>query len=123
MVKALADDNRAIISSTGEGRAYIDRLNGESFILYVAKGLFQSMNFFEAFYYATSEYKEVLGKISQYESISAGSGTVSLSQEPQFDDTGDGLYNISVDGDWLKRAPYSLLKKRTLKKILVLSSV
>ncbi|MBF0413166.1 MAG: hypothetical protein HQK70_10700 [Desulfamplus sp.] len=102
MVKALAGENRAIISSTDTGLAYFDRTEDQSFTYFVINGLFKGMNFVEAFHDAASKQKKLLGRLSDYQKVSAGT-SYNFAQEPQFDDTGDGVYNIAVDGDWLKK--------------------
>ncbi|MBF0414136.1 MAG: hypothetical protein HQK70_15705, partial [Desulfamplus sp.] len=84
-----------------DGLAYFDRTEDQSFTYFVTKALLQGMSFNEAFYYATSEHKALLGKMTNYQTISGGEA-VNFSQEPQFDDTGDGVYNIADEGNWLK---------------------
>jgi len=43
----------------------------------------------------------MLGKLSDYPTV-AKDEAEHYSQEPQFDDTGDGVYNIADDGNRLK---------------------
>ncbi|WP_186441710.1 two-component regulator propeller domain-containing protein [Desulfamplus magnetovallimortis] len=102
LVESLAAPDRAIISSTDDGLAYFDRYDDQSFNYFVTKGLFKGMNFVEAFHYATSAQKKLLGKLSDYATV-AGDEPGGYSQEPQYDDSGDGFYSISDEGQWLKQ--------------------
>jgi len=81
LLEKLIASNRAIISSTGNGLAYYDRLDKQGFSRFLAKGLLQGMSFFEAFEYASQEQTDMLGGM--------------LSQAPQFED--------NQDGKWLRR--------------------
>ena len=101
LVQSLAGPDRAIISSTDDGLAYFDRYEDQSFIYFVTKGLFKGMNFVEAFHYATSAQKKLLGKLSDYATV-AGDEPGGFSQEPQYDDNGDGFYIVADEGEWLK---------------------
>ncbi|SLM30674.1 Two-component system sensor histidine kinase/response regulator [Desulfamplus magnetovallimortis] len=101
LVESLAAPGRAIISSTDDGLAYFDRYDDQSFSYFVTKGLFKGMNFAEAFDYATNLQKRLLGKLSEYATV-AGDEAGSFSQEPQYDDNGDGFYS-SDEGEWLKQ--------------------
>ncbi len=62
LVQSLAGPDRAIISSTDDGLAYFDTYEDQNFIYFVTQGLFKGMNFVEAFHYATSAQKKLLGK-------------------------------------------------------------
>ena len=101
LVESLAAPNRAIISSTDDSLAYFDTYDQQNFIYFMTKGLFKGMNFKEAFHFAESEQKKLLGKLSDY-AVVAGDGTAAYSQKPQYDDTGDGTYTLSEEGEWLK---------------------
>ena len=103
LMRGLAGQGRAIITSTGQGEeAYFDRLEDQGFSRFLAKGLLKGMNFYEAFSYASERQKEMLGRISRY-ALAIGGSSTDLSQDPQMDDTGDGVYTQSEDGQWLKK--------------------
>ncbi|MBF0203029.1 MAG: hypothetical protein HQK67_01675 [Desulfamplus sp.] len=103
MVKALAGENIAIIASTGDKNfAYFNTAEDQSFMGFFAKYLLKGKNFLEAFHDATSEQEKLVRKLSEYNKVSAGKGD-ELSQEPQFDDTGDGLYIKTDEGKWLQQ--------------------
>ncbi|SLM30806.1 Two-component system sensor histidine kinase/response regulator [Desulfamplus magnetovallimortis] len=102
LVESLAAPDRAIISSTDDGLAYFDRYDDQSFTYFLTKGLFKGMNYLEAFHYAESKQKKLLGKLSDYATV-AGDNPGDLSQEPQYDDTGDGVYVVAEEGEWLKK--------------------
>jgi ligand-binding sensor domain-containing protein len=90
LMQKLIAPNRAIISSTGNGLAYFDRLQKQGFSRFLASGLLKGMNFFEAFQYASQKQKKMLGNLSQ------GTTTdLNIIQEPQLED-GQG-------GQWLRQ--------------------
>jgi len=104
LLHSLASNDRAIISSTDSGYAYFDE--NQNFTYFMVKGLSKGLNFLEAFYYANSEQKKMLSKISDYPLVAGdeiGNEIGNYFQEPQYDDTGDGIYNISKEGEWLKQ--------------------
>ncbi|MBF0412216.1 MAG: hypothetical protein HQK70_05845 [Desulfamplus sp.] len=102
LLPSLAGSDRAVITSADDGLAYFDRTEDQSFNYFFAKGLFKGMNFFEAFHDAVGKQKKLLGKLSDYIMVTE-EDAVNLSQEPKFDDTGDGLYTICDEGKWLKQ--------------------
>ncbi|KHD05146.1 hypothetical protein PN36_05555 [Candidatus Thiomargarita nelsonii] len=80
LMQKLIAPNRAIISSTGNGLAYYDRLQKQGFSRFLASGLLKGMNFFEGFQYASQKQKQMLGN---------------LTQEPQLED--------GQNGQWLRQ--------------------
>jgi len=88
LMQKLITPNRAIISSTGNGLAYFDRLQKQGFSRFLASGLLKGMNFFEGFQYATQKQKQMLGNLSQ-------STDLNIIQEPQLED--------GQNGQWLRQ--------------------
>jgi len=90
----LAAENRAVLtSSKAEEKSYFYEKQGWS--RFLASRLFQSMHFFDAFNYASSDHEHLLGKKLP------GFQENGRTQTPVFDDNGDGVY--SQDGQWLKQ--------------------
>jgi len=84
LLQKLIYPNRVIISSTGEGLAYFDRTNKQSFSRFFAKGLLQGRSFWEAFEYASQKQGQYVKSLS-----------IGQDQIPQW-------YDGSDDGQWLR---------------------
>jgi ligand-binding sensor domain-containing protein len=97
----LAAPNRAIISSAkGNELAYFEDKQG--FSRFFTKNLLKGMNFLEAFNYSVQQQGSLLAKMD--ERLSGGSAeSVATTQTPQCDDNGDGVYDETSDGQWLKQ--------------------
>jgi len=95
---SLAAPNRAVISSaaTDKPAFYVDK---RGFNYFLTKYLLLGSNFWEAFQLASREQNKMLGNAQKYDA----SGTIkTISQSPQLDDNGDGNYDPTQDGQWLK---------------------
>jgi len=90
----LAAPNRAIISSAkNDELAYFE--NQQGFSRFFTKNLLRGMNLLEAFEYSAQQQNRMLKKINE--------GLAdSITQTPQCDDNGDGVYNTE-DGQWLRQ--------------------
>lgn len=102
LLEQLIAPNRAIISSTGNGLAYFDRMSRQGFSRFLAIGLIKGMNFYEAFEYANRKQTKLLGNISQ---LLVGSRATSenISQVPQLNDGNDGhwLRQLYLNGSFV----------------------
>jgi ligand-binding sensor domain-containing protein len=92
--------NRAIISSTkANEKAYFEDKKG--FSHFFSKNLMKGMDFLDAFKRSVQQQGILLNKMDVRLAGASAESEVTT-QTPQFDDTGDGVYNAS-DGQWLKQ--------------------
>jgi Leucine-rich repeat (LRR) protein len=84
LLEKLIAQNRAIISSTGDGLAYFDRTSKQGFSRFFASGLLKGMNFYEAFDYARDKQTKLVKSFS-----------IGDDQNPQW-------YDGTTDGQWLQ---------------------
>jgi Leucine-rich repeat (LRR) protein len=84
LLNKLIAPNRAIISSTGDGLAYFDRISKQGFNRFFAEGLLKGMNFYEAFNDASKKQTKLVKSFS-----------IGDDQNPQW-------YDGTTDGQWLR---------------------
>jgi ligand-binding sensor domain-containing protein len=96
----LAAPNRAIISSAKENElAYFEDEKG--FSRFFTQNMLRGMNFLEAFDYSVQNQSRMLAKIDKR--LSGSAEYIETTQTPQCDDNGDGVYDKTSDGLWLKQ--------------------
>jgi len=99
-LKPLAAPNRAIISSAkAEEKAYFVEKQG--FSHFMADGIAQGRDLFDAFQEATSQQHKELENGAQIPVGTTDEG-INFVQTPQLDDDGDGIFTDN-DGEWLKQ--------------------
>jgi hypothetical protein len=97
----LAAPNRAIISSAKDNELdYFEDKQG--FSRFFIRELMMGMNFLEAFEHSVQKQNRMLTMM--VERLTGGlTEYIAAKQTPQFDDNGDGVYDNTSDGQWLKQ--------------------
>jgi len=95
---------RAIVSSTGEGKAYFYEAEKQGFSRFMAEALRKGENFLEAFGFAHREQDKILPKVM------AGKGETEIGQMPQLNDgsNGEWLRTLFVNGNFPRTNPVSI---------------
>jgi ligand-binding sensor domain-containing protein len=102
LLEQLTAPNRAIISSTGNGLAYFDRIYKQGFSRFFADGLLKGQSLYEAFESASHQQQKLLGDTE----LLTGSSTKTLeniTQIPQFNDgkNGQWLRELYLNGSFV----------------------
>jgi ligand-binding sensor domain-containing protein len=96
----LAAPNRAIISSSKANElAYFEDEKG--FSRFFTQNMLRGMDFLEAFDYSVQLQGSMLAKIDKR--LAGSAEYIETTQTPQCDDNGDGVYDKTSDGLWLKQ--------------------
>jgi ligand-binding sensor domain-containing protein len=102
LLPVLKAPNRAILTSASanETANFVDK---QGFTRFFTKYLFSGANFLEAFQLAQRDQNKMLGKFAQRTVTASAAETAKTTQLPQIDDNGDGVYDPTQDGQWLKQ--------------------
>ncbi|MEK8016594.1 MAG: two-component regulator propeller domain-containing protein, partial [Candidatus Parabeggiatoa sp.] len=102
LLEQLTAPNRAIISSTGNGLAYFDRVYKQGFSRFFADGLLKGKSFYEAFEYASTQQEKLLGN-TELLTGSSSKTVKDITQIPQFNDGNNGqwLRKLYLNGSFV----------------------
>jgi len=97
-LKQITGPGISVISSTGDGLAYFDKLEKQAFSYFLAKALLKGSDFFGAFGQAQSEQKNYLGTLKDV--TTGGTSGNNITQSPQYDDgsSGQKLKQTCING-------------------------
>ncbi len=102
LLPVLKAPNRAILTSASanETANFVDK---QGFTRFFTKYLLSGANFLESYQLAQRDQNKMLGKLAERTVVAGAEETAKTTQSPQIDDNGDGVYDPTQDGQWLKQ--------------------
>jgi len=102
LLPILKAPNRAILTSASANEV-ANIVEKQGFTRFLTKYLLSGSNFLESYQLAQRDQTKLLGKLTQRTVAASGAEVTQGGQSPQVDDNGDGIYDATQDGQWLKQ--------------------